>query len=328
MISGAACAGRSLAGGRRRGLDGRGGFLDGRGGLVVDRDDLDLLGARQPWPRPPARPAAVTRARIPDVPGVMTSASSFSTSSRWARLRALPAAAPATPRVTAPATRVAGRKTAATTPPTMPHLRPGPGAVVGHLLDVELAVVVGLDDEDAVDVERAVDLGHQQVVVDGPGGGRVGEAGDDQGVVALDGDGSLGQDAVLVGDGAADHDDVVVRGRGRGLLVSSDMSILLPCSASRFPVFARIDRSSAWRPEAAIERQRTPILARDANRPADCLAVTTGHGAYAVRTRRSTDRRPEGRRSTDEPTDSASTRPSCACCGSGAADRSPCSSAC
>ena len=61
---------------------------------------------------------------MPDVPGVMTSASSFSTSTRWYRLRALPAAAPATPRATAPPTIVAGRKIPATTPPTMPHLRP------------------------------------------------------------------------------------------------------------------------------------------------------------------------------------------------------------
>ena len=90
-----------------------------------------------------------------------------------------------------------GRDDAADDPP----LEAGPRAVVGHLLDVELAVVVGLDDEHAVDVERAVDLGHEQVVVDGPSGPRVREARDDQRMVALDGDGALGQDALLVGDG-------------------------------------------------------------------------------------------------------------------------------
>ena len=41
-------------------------------------------------------------------------------SSRWARFRALPAAAPAAPSATAPATMVAGRNTAATTPRRCP----------------------------------------------------------------------------------------------------------------------------------------------------------------------------------------------------------------
>ena len=39
------------------------------------------------------------------------------------------------------------------------------GLVVGHLLDVDLALVVGVGDQDAVDVERPLDLGVDQRVV-------------------------------------------------------------------------------------------------------------------------------------------------------------------
>ena len=153
------------------------------------------------------------------MPGVMTPASSFSTSSRWARLRALPAAAPAAPSATAPATMVAGRNTAATTPPTIPHLSP-----VRVLWSVIFSTWIrpsssGLDDEDAVDVERAVELGRQQVVVDRAGRRRVGEARDDERVVALDRDRALGQDALVVGDGAGHHDRRRRRWRACSILV-------------------------------------------------------------------------------------------------------------
>jgi len=56
---------------------------------------------------------------MPEVPGMMTSVSAFSTST-VVEVRALPAAAPATPRATAPPMIVAGRKIPATTPPTIP----------------------------------------------------------------------------------------------------------------------------------------------------------------------------------------------------------------
>jgi hypothetical protein len=73
------------------------------------------------------------------------------------------------------------------------------------------AAVVGLDDEDAVDVERAVDLGRQQVVVDRARRRRVGKARDDERVIALDRDRAFGEDALVVRDGAG-RDRVRVSG--------------------------------------------------------------------------------------------------------------------
>ena len=90
-------------------------------------------------------------------------------------------------------------------------------------------------------------------VVDGPRRRGVGEPGDDQGVIALDRDGTLGQDAVLVGDRAADHDDVIgpgegrVGGRGLGLVGHVGPPFLLP---EQVPVFARhrsVERGCPWR---------------------------------------------------------------------------------
>jgi Arc/MetJ family transcription regulator len=88
--------------------------------------------------------------------------------------------------------------------------------VVGHLLDVEPAVVVGLDDEDAIDVQRAIDLAGEQVVVDRARRRRVGEPGDDECVVALDRDRTLGEDTLLVRQGGS-HDEHVVLRRGRAV---------------------------------------------------------------------------------------------------------------
>ena len=64
-----------------------------------------------------------------------------------------PIAAPPAPRTTALPRIDGGKMTPRTTPPTTPHLRPRLGAVVGGLLDLELAVGVALDDEDALDLD-------------------------------------------------------------------------------------------------------------------------------------------------------------------------------
>ena len=144
--------------------------------------------------------AAVTRARIPDVPGVMTPLEvllDIESMGEVARLAGGRTGDTERHRAGDQGGRQEDRgDDAADDPP----LEAGPRAVVGHLLDVEPAVVVGLDDEDAVDVERAVDLAGEQVVVDRARRRRVGEPGDDQRVVALDRDGALRQHAVLVGD--------------------------------------------------------------------------------------------------------------------------------
>ena len=132
----------------------------------------------------------------------MTPASSFSTSSRWARFRALPAAAPAAPSATAPATIVAGRKTAATTPPTIPHLSP-----VRVLWSVIFSTWIRPSSSalttrtPSMWSEPSISAG-EQVVVDRARRRRVGEARDDERMIALDRDRALGQDALVVGDGA------------------------------------------------------------------------------------------------------------------------------
>ena len=199
---------------------------------------------------------AVTSARIPDVPGVMTPASSFSTSSRCARLRALPAAAPADAERHGAGDDGGRQEDRGDDATDDPPLEPGPGAVVGHLLDVDPAVVVGLDDEHAVDVERAVELGGQQVVVDRARRRRVGETRDDERVIALDRDGALGQDALVVGDGAGHR-------RPRRRLVagvvpfSSGISVSFSRSREQVPASARHRSVEAWCLVAAIERQRS-----------------------------------------------------------------------
>ena len=110
------------------------------------------------------------------------------------------------------------------------------GAVVGHLLDVDLAVVVALGDEHGVDVERSVDLGGQQLVVDRDGRARVGKAGHDEGVVALGGDGAFGNDALFIGDLGRDDDDVV-GSRGVGVLVGHVDPF--PLSLTQEPAWSR-----------------------------------------------------------------------------------------
>ena len=78
-------------------------------------------------------------------------------------------------------------------------LEAGPGAVVGHLLDVESAFLVRLDHEDAVDLEEARDLGVDEIVIRAHRQGRVGETGDDERVGALGNDCALGDDTVRRG---------------------------------------------------------------------------------------------------------------------------------
>ena len=84
-----------------------------------------------------------------------------------------------------------------------------PGAVVGHLLDVELAALIRLDDEDPVDLEQAGDLGVDQIVIRAHRQGRVGEARDDEGLRALRSDRALGEHALVVRHLARHGDGVV-----------------------------------------------------------------------------------------------------------------------
>ena len=58
-----------------------------------------------------------------------------------------------------------------------------PRAVVGHLQHVERAVVVGLDDEDAVNVDQACHFGVDEVVIGAHCELGIGEARHDQAVV-------------------------------------------------------------------------------------------------------------------------------------------------
>ena len=83
--------------------------------------------------------------------------------------------------------------------------------MVGHLLDVDLALVVGVHDQDAVDVERPVDLGVDQRVVGRLGRVHVGELRHDERLVALDGDPGHGLDTEVVADGGHGHVDWLIR---------------------------------------------------------------------------------------------------------------------
>ena len=89
-------------------------------------------------------------------------------------------------------------------------------AVVGHLLDVELALLVRLDHEDAVDLEQARDLGVDEIVIRAHRQGRVRESGDDERMGPLSSDRALGEHPLLVRHLARDDDGVVgVGGRRR-----------------------------------------------------------------------------------------------------------------
>ena len=90
--------------------------------------------------------------------------------------------------------------------------------MVGHLLDMELAVIVGLDHEDAIDLEQARDLGVDEVVVRRHRQRRVREAGDDEGVGALGCNRALCQHPLVVCDLRGD-DRCVVRTASGGRLV-------------------------------------------------------------------------------------------------------------
>ena len=131
-----------------------GGFLDRPGRRLVDGDRLDLLGVGHLGLDSRARPRRSTRARIPDVPGVMTPASSSSTSSRCDEVARLAGGGTGRAERDRAGEQGRGQEHGSDDATDDPPLEPGPRAVVGHLLDVDPAVVVGLDDEDAVDVER------------------------------------------------------------------------------------------------------------------------------------------------------------------------------
>ena len=81
--------------------------------------------------------------------------------------------------------------------------------MVGHLLDVELAALVGLDDEDAVDLEEARDLGVHEVVIRIHRQGGAREARDDEGVPALSRDRALDERAIVVSHVCPDDDRVM-----------------------------------------------------------------------------------------------------------------------
>ena len=91
-------------------------------------------------------------------------------------------------------------------------------------------------------MDRAVDLGCQQVVVDRAGRRRVGKARDDERVIALDRDRALGQDALVVGDGAGHHDDVVACPWRASFPFSSVISASFPAPRAGSRVGADIDR--------------------------------------------------------------------------------------
>ena len=96
------------------------------------------------------------------------------------------------------------------------------GLVVGHLLDVDLALVVGVGDQDAVDVDGPLDLGVDQRVVGRLGAVHVGELGHDERLVALDGDPGHGLDAeVVAGHGHGRVDRLIRRCRRVLRLVTS-----------------------------------------------------------------------------------------------------------
>ena len=139
---------------------------------------------------------AETSARSPEGPGAMTSASSFSPRSAalW-RSRALPTAAPAMPSSGRATTIVAGKHRRDHTADDAP-LEARPGAVIGHLLDVELALVVRFDHEDAVDLEEPRDLGVDEIVVRAHRHRLVREPGEDERMAPLSSDGALGDDTV------------------------------------------------------------------------------------------------------------------------------------
>ena len=92
------------------------------------------------------------------------------------------------------------------------------GAVVGDLLDDDLAVGIGANDEHAVDDDVAGDLGIHQRLVGREGRIGVGELGHQQGMVGIGGDdaGGLHATAAVHGDGFDDGDVVTARG-GLGL---------------------------------------------------------------------------------------------------------------
>ena len=132
--------------------------------------------------------------------------------------------------------------------------------MVGHLDEVDAAVVVGLGHEHAVDVQRAVDLGQEEFLVDRAGSGLVGEAGDDDGMVAFGGDRALGDDALVIGELGSDDDDVLAVG-GHGGLVGH---VVVPsCSASpkRCPDDAGVARSTPADGAGEQHREARPSYA-------------------------------------------------------------------
>ena len=70
--------------------------------------------------------------------------------------------------------------------------------MVGQLLDGDLAGSVRVDHQHPIDMEVAGDLALLEVRVHGRGGRRVGEPRNEQHVVALDRDGPLREDALVV----------------------------------------------------------------------------------------------------------------------------------
>ena len=107
---------------------------------------------------------------------------------------------------------VGGKKMASTTPPTAPHLTPVLVLGPGYLLpESDLALVIGPDDEHALDAEAAGRFGIQQVAIGGDGRVLVVEGGHDDGIVIVGHDGAHSLHAALVAHGRHDGGAGVVR---------------------------------------------------------------------------------------------------------------------
>ena len=142
----------------------------------------------------------------------------------------------------------------------------------------------------------------QQVVVDRPGRRRVGKARDDERVIALDRDRAFGEDALIVGDGAGDHDASSASPVAGVVPFSSGMSASLLLLPRAVPAFARHRSVGAGAPRRRSSGSGTLIVPRTAptNHP---FRVTARRRAPILYPKRGSRAWVEGRQTDDQPTD-------------------------